>query len=285
MQVKHIRHLLLSLSAALAFQSCDVFEYHPYSVKLDGNHNINIVNAARIEAAGLSTPFKFAFISDTQGSYDETSAAIESMVSRGDIDFIVHGGDMADFGLPKEFLWCRDILDSCGIPYVVALGNHDCLDNGENTFSYIFGPDNFSFNIGPLHLVVVNTVALEYDYSRPVPDFDFIERDIAEVDSLNASGAGITHTVIAMHSRPYDEQFNNNVAKPFNYYISSYPGMQPEGNERPCGFCINGHNHSLDMMDIFNNGILYYQVPNVAKRMYFVFTITDGGYEYEAVDF
>lgn len=281
----HLKFILQGLVIMLLMVSCDALEYHPYSVSIDGTRDINTVNSARIESAQLTTPFKFAFITDTQGSYDETEDALECISKRGDIDFIVHGGDMTDFGLPKEYKWCRDMFDAVGIPYVVAIGNHDCLGNGEDTFSYLFGPENFSLNVGPLHLVVLNTVALEYDYSKPVPDFEFLENDIAAVNKLNEQGAGLTHTIVAMHSRPYDEQFNNNVAKPFNYYLEMYPGMVADKGEKARSFCINGHNHAYDIMDLFDNGILYYQCPNAAKRMFFVFTITDEGYEYESVEF
>lgn len=265
--------------------SCDLFEYHPYSVGIDGERDINTTTAAHLESAGFKVPFRFAFISDTQGSYDETSDALDIMAARGDIDFIIHGGDQTDFGLPKEFVWCRDMFISHGIPFLTVIGNHDCVGNGEDTFRYIYGPDNFSLNIGPLHLVILNTVALEYDYSHPVPDFDFIERDRIAVDSINAVRPdSITHTVVAMHSRPYDEQFNNNVAGPFNYYISRYPGMGVTDDERR-SFCVNGHNHFLDISDIFDNGIPYYQCANAGKRMFFVFTITEKSYEYEVVEF
>lgn len=270
---------------AVMAASCDCFEYHPYSVSIDGERDINATMASYLESAGLQVPFKFAFISDTQGSYDETAEALDIMVARGDIDFIVHGGDQTDFGLPKEFVWCRDQFISSGIPFLTVIGNHDCVGNGEDTFGYIYGPDNMSVNIGPLHLVLLNTVALEYDYSHPVPDFDFIERDRISVDSINALHPdSITHTVVAMHSRPYDEQFNNNVAGPFNYYISQYPGMGITGDERR-SFCINGHNHFFDVSDIFDNGIPYFQCANAAKRMFFVFTITENSYEYEVVEF
>lgn len=110
------------------------------------------------------------------------------------------------------------------LPFLTVIGNHDCLGNGEDTFNYIFGPQNFSLNIGHTHFVGLNTVALEYDYSHPVPDLDFIEADATGVAELNKAEPGrITHTVVVMHSRPYDEQFNNNVAKAFNLYLTATP--------------------------------------------------------------
>lgn len=282
--MKYIHHFFVILLVLFVFPACDVFEYHPYVSKIDGKTGINDANAAVLEAAGLKPPFKFAFITDTQGSLDETRQAIDSIRRRGDIDFIVHGGDIADFGLVKEFVWTRDILEEARMPYVVVIGNHDCLANGEESFSYIFGSQNYSFNVGPVHFLCLNTVALEYDYSRPVPDLEFIENDALTIPD------SITHSVVVMHSRPYDEQFNNNVAKPFDYYLRMLPGMR-EGDARrddgtfARGICINGHNHQMAVSDIFENGVLYYQCPNMGKRTFFVFTITDNGYEYEKVAF
>lgn len=271
------------------FASCDRFEYHPYSARLDCDTNTNTRAIERIETSGLTPPFKFAFITDTQGALDELEQALDMIRQRGDIDFIIHGGDMTDFGLPKEFAWTSKMLAKSGLPYMAVIGNHDCLANGEDTFGWLFGPENYSLNVGCVHIVCLNTVALEYDYSRPVPDFEFIERDLEEVSNINAESPGrLTHTIVAMHSRPYDEQFNNNVAKPFNYYISSYPGMDASATSSghaPKGFCINGHNHYTDVIDVFDNGILYYQCANMAKRQFMIFTITEDGYDSEVVKF
>lgn len=281
---KPIRLIPAALSAMM-LASCNWFEYHPYASKISGTTQVNSKSIEAIRGKVADVPFKFAFITDTQGSLNEMKSALDIIVGRGDIDFIIHGGDQTDFGIVKEFVWTRDMLLDTGIPFVSVIGNHDCLGNGNDTFDYIYGPQNFSFDAGPVHIMCLNTVALEYDYSRPVPDLVFIEDDIAAANKTAA-----THSIVVMHSRPYDEQFNNNVAKTFNYYISQLPGMKPEDPRRADGtcamsFCLNGHNHSTMVKDIFDNGILYYQCANIAKRAFFIFTITDDGYEYEEVDF
>lgn len=289
--------LLLSV-LCFCLGGCDLFEYHPYSTKISGRRDINEVNSKAIEKAGIKVPFKFAFITDTQGSLDETAEALEIIKKRGDIDFIVHGGDQADFGLPKEFMWCRDLLETTGLPYVAVIGNHDCLGNGDLTFDYIYGPENFTFNVDCAHFVCLNTNAFEYDYSRPVPDFDFMEQDIIDVREINEQTPdSITHTIVVMHAHPYDDQFNNNVAKPFSLYLEQYPGLRGEDDvisrgivesdegTKAKGFCVNGHNHNIAVTDIFKNGTLYYQCPNAGKKSFFVFTITAEGYEFEHVEF
>ena len=36
-----------------------------------------------------------------------------------DIDFVLHGGDVSDFGLTDEFLWQRDFMNGLKVPYAV----------------------------------------------------------------------------------------------------------------------------------------------------------------------
>lgn len=250
---------------------CDLFNYHPYDGRLKGELHINNKNIAEIEEAMAGkTDFKFAFISDTQGWFDDTESAVRDINSRSDIDFVIHGGDISDFGLTKEFLWQRDILNKLSVPYVVLIGNHDCLANGEEVFLQVFGDVNFSFMAGNVKIVCLNTNALEHDYSRPVPDFQFIRR---ENDPSNE-----THqkTIFAMHALPYSEQFNNNVADVFQDEIKLFPNLL---------FCMNGHDHKLTEADVFNDGIIYYGTPNIHKRKYLIFTITKDDSNCEVVEF
>ena len=250
---------------------CDAFEYHPYDGRISGETNINARNIQRIETALKDkTSFNFALISDTQRRYDDTEDIVKSLNSRKDIDFVVHAGDLTDFGLTNEFMWMRDILSHITVPYVALIGNHDCLANGEELFTEIYGKVNYSFIAGNVKFVCLNTNALEYDYSNPIPDFNFIE------EQFYSDKERFSKTIFAMHVRPYSEQFNNNVARIFQRVIKEYPDLQ---------FCINGHDHSLKIDDLFGDGIMYYGCPAVYKRQYIIFNIKPDSYEYEVVGF
>ncbi len=264
-----MRRLYVLLSGALLLSSCNIFEIHPYSGDITGKRNINVSNIARIEAAtqGKDT-LRYAFVSDSQRWYDEMEDCVQDINARGDIDFVIHGGDLTDFGLTKEFLWQRDILEEFKMPYVVVIGNHDCLANGEDLFAQIFGPLNFSFIAGKTKFLCLNTNALEADYSRPIPDFEFIRSEREKGD--------YNRTVVSMHAKPTSEQFNNNVKDIFHREISAYAGFQ---------YVNYGHQHQYYAQNLFGDGKMYYGVPNVGKRQYFVFTLSPSGYEYELVSF
>lgn len=259
------------LSTLLTIASCDMIEYHPYDARIEGMTHINSRNIVRIEESlqGAET-FRFAFITDTQRWYDETEDVVQAINRRTDIDFVIHGGDLTDFGATKELLWQRDILNGLKMPYVCLIGNHDCLGTGEEVFNKVFGDPNFSFTAGDVHFVCLNTNALEYDYSEPVPDFKFIHH---ERDSFPHAAK---RTIFAMHTKPGDEQFNNNVAEIFQYILHTFPTPL-------C--CIYGHGHKLAADNLYGDGLMYYQCSNIKDRKYMIFTINKGGYEYEVVHF
>jgi len=261
-------HLLI-LFFTIFFYSCNLFEYQPYDGNISGETGINVKNIKRIKQnTEGKTTIRFVMMGDSQRYYDETEDFVESLNKRNDIDFVIHGGDMSDFGATKEFMWMRDIMNSLKVPYVALLGNHDCLGNGENIFEEIFGEENFSFMAGNTKFVCLNTNALEYDYSHPVPDFSFMKKEIQNIEP------GQEKTVIAMHVKPYAEQFNNNVVELFEYYVTKFPKVQ---------FCVNAHNHRLEVDEIFKDGITYYGSDDMRGRNYLLFTITPEGYNYEVV--
>lgn len=112
----------ISLILISFLASCDMIEVHPYAGDIKGKRDINIQNIARIEEAFADKDtIRFAFISDSQRWYDELEDFVHHANNRTDIDFVIHGGDLTDFGLTKEFLWQRDILEKLKYPYVAVI--------------------------------------------------------------------------------------------------------------------------------------------------------------------
>lgn len=263
------RYLLVCF--ILLITSCDVFDIHPYSGDIKGSKNINQRNIKTIEELYADKDsIKYAFISDSQRWYDELEDAVEYINNSDEIDFVIHGGDIADFGLTKEFILQRDILEKLNKPYVVIIGNHDCLANGEEIFQLVFGDLNFSFIAGKTKFIGLNTNALESNYANPIPNFSFLNAELQkDKESYN-------QTVIAMHARPGTEQFNNNVANVFQYSIQQF--------KKPL-FSMHGHEHNYAKRDLFEDNHYYYGVPNIGKRQFLVFSITPSEYHHELRSF
>ncbi|MBE6230354.1 MAG: metallophosphoesterase [Bacteroidales bacterium] len=274
MTLKNITHKYITALTILVCSmicSCSALDYHPYDAHITGAKNLTEKNVRLIEEAlEGKKEFRFAMISDTQRWFDETEMAIEAINARDDIDFVVHGGDLSDFGITDEFMWMRDLLCKFRAPHITVIGNHDCIGTGKASYETIYGAANYAFNAGDTRFICLNTNALEYDYSCPIPDFNFIENELENWDP------NIKKSIFLMHVKPFDDEFNNNVARVFQAYITRFPGLQ---------FCIYGHNHNLAVNEPFNDGVKYYGCPNIADRIYLLFTVNEEGYTYEVVKF
>ncbi|MDR1699082.1 MAG: metallophosphoesterase [Prevotellaceae bacterium] len=251
-------------------QSCELFEAHPFDGKVSGETNINAKNIALIkERCSDKQTIRFVFMGDTHRYYDDTNDFVHSVNARNDVDFVIHGGDVSDFGMTREFMHQRDIMNKLHIPYVALFGNHDHLGTGNYVYREIFGTENFAFMAGNTKFVCLNTNALEYDYSLPVPDFGFIEQQLQ-------SQTPNEKTVVVMHSPPYCEEFNNNVVTIFQDYVKQFSGLQ---------FCLNSHIHDIRVRDMFDDGVIYFTSASPIKRRYLLFTISPESYSYEVVSF
>lgn len=256
----------------VAASSCDLIDYHPYDTRYSGPRQLNAKAIAAIEEkCDGRDSLCFAVISDTQRWYDETAAAVRSINARGNVDFVIHCGDMTDFGLTREFEWMQRELDRLDMPCVCLIGNHDCLGTGPDMYHTIYGEPNFSFTAGDTHFVCLNTNAFEYDYSIAIPDFTYIKED------QQGLPAEVRRSVAVMHAAPLTDQFPNNVAEIFNEKLRLYPGIE---------FCLCGHNHSFEAYEPLNDGLIYYRCAAAEKREYLLFTLkANGNYTYEVVHY
>ncbi|HPF51613.1 MAG TPA: metallophosphoesterase [Draconibacterium sp.] len=266
----HLRRRWLCLFIPLILNSCDLFEYHPYDTQDFNATDVNTRYIKEIAKNDDSTDtLRFVFTGDTQRHYDETEDLVEAINKRNDIDFVIHGGDITDFGLSKEYQWMYNIFEKLKFPFVTLIGNHDVIGQGKDIYKKVFGDYNFSFVSHRTRFICLNTNALEFDYSTPVPDFDYM------LSFVNDS-ADINNTIVVMHVPPYDVEFNNNAALMFNYIIENYKNVR---------FCLHAHDHNLKVNDFFNNGIIYYGCEDISGRNYMVFTVTPDSYHYTVETF
>ena len=204
--MKHFVHiLLLSALIVLSLTSCDsVFDIHPYDTRVKGTTDLNAKNIKLIEQLCLDKDtMHIAVISDSHQWYKDLEAEIADINRRDSIDFVIHLGDLTDFGSTLEYSLARERLQRLRKPFVVMQGNHDCLGTGNEVYAKMFGNNDFSFIAGRVKFIMINTNAIEYDYSEPVPDFDFLEAEATRDSAL------FDRSVACMHAAPYSEQFSN----------------------------------------------------------------------------
>ena len=261
---------VLLFTAILMMSSCrDVFDIHPYDAQFEGPYHLNASNASKITqlCQGKDT-LRIVVTGDTQGHYDETADMVADINRCGKADFVIHGGDLSNYGATQEFVKQRQILGKLDMPYVALIGNHDCLGTGIDVYNKMYGPTNFSFIAGRILFLCLNTNALEYDFNEPIPDFDFM------LEQSRTDTTLYDRTVICMHAPPFNEQFNNNVVQAFQHHTHLFRGLL---------FCTSAHLHRNVAEDLYGDGILYICSDSASHRNYLFFTITPTGYDYEII--
>lgn len=265
-----MRKTFVFLIIILTLVACNKFDYHPYDTHIDGDRHINTDCIQRIEQSMQGRKrIRFAVMSDSQRWYDATRTMVRSINAQPDLDFVIHCGDLTDFGMTNEFEWMRNELARLEYPYVAALGNHDCLGTGRDVFKAMYGEFNFSFNAGNTHFLVLNTNGLEFDHISEAPNLAFMAANAATLPD------SIERTVVVMHAAPMSDQFGSERWDDYQKALKAYPNVQ---------FSVCGHEHRPAVRYPEEGCIPYYLAGCTEQKMYYVFTLNeDGSYEYKEV--
>lgn len=113
-----------------------------------------------LSAAAQTEPVKFAFLSDVHLCVDSPrignlERCIADINSQDDIQFVLFGGDITEFGADEEIELAKGVMDHLNKPYYVVAGNHDAKwsESGCNTFAKVFGYEQFDFEAGGIKFI------------------------------------------------------------------------------------------------------------------------------------
>lgn len=259
----------------LAFSSCEKFEFSPHQVILkESEENLNQKNADRIAALNIkpTDTLRFALISDTQRFYDETEEVVDAINNRTSgkgkqISFVIHAGDITDFGIQEEYHWQHEILKKLKMPYLVVIGNHDCVGNGKKIYQSMYGPHNFKLQVARNRFVFLNTNSLEFD-NHTVPDLNFLENALSDTENYE-------NAFVIAHVPPFDADYDRSKEQPYALLMRNYK----------VNLSIHGHQHTHRVQQPYNDGKTYLVTGSVQKRVYVVVTVIGNQVSYEVIKF
>lgn len=111
-------------------------------------------------APAQTEPVKFAFLADVHLCIDSPrignlERCIADINAQDDIQFVLFGGDITEFGADDEIALAKEVMDHLNKPYYVVAGNHDAKwsESGCNTFTKVFGYEQFDFEAGGIKFI------------------------------------------------------------------------------------------------------------------------------------
>ena len=110
-------------------------------------------------------PIKFAFVTDihisgnTGGAMEDLQHSVADMNSIEDLDFVIFGGDITEFGSDVEIAAAKSAMDKLNHKYYIVSGNHDSKwsESGCNTFAKVFGYEVFDFEYNGIRFLGSNS--------------------------------------------------------------------------------------------------------------------------------
>ena len=272
MYLPDLRKLVLTfcVPVMLLVTACEKFEYSPNEVKLEEEElDLTRKNLDKIAALNLEkkSAFRFVVISDTQRFYDELDDVVEALNSRTDIDFLVLTGDITDFGTAKEYRWINERMQKLGIPFLTVIGNHDCVGNGKKIYKAMYGPYDYTMNIGRNRFVFMNTNSLEF--SDPVPDLNVFRNALKDT-------ANFDQAFVLSHIPPFDVDFDKSMEEEFTRI----------SKESKVKVSIHGHQHGYaEPKKYYDDKVDYLIVGSVQKRGYEEVTVTGKQINLKRIEF
>jgi hypothetical protein len=115
------RGALLLVLAASIMAAC--LRFSPFQVDLDDqqrdqtNKNLTLLAQRPRAPVSAEAPLTFAFISDTHQGYRNFGQIVDAINARSDVELVLHGGDLTDFGTQQEYIWSFDIFSKLRVPY------------------------------------------------------------------------------------------------------------------------------------------------------------------------
>jgi len=249
--------------AVLAFLltafSCNKFEYNVYEVDRQVNDPVvkTQYNIDRLLKLPRKDTLHVVFFGDPQRFYDDTEDLVEAVNALPLVDAVFICGDLADFGLNREYYLINQQLKLLKVPFVTVVGNHDCLGNGLEVYEDTYGPVNYSFTWNDVRFVGLNTCGREFNFNGHVPDLNWMQQQVE--DSANFEGC-----IFFSHVGPNNGDFDQALE-------DGYVKITEEAKNTI--FSINGHNHSFAIGQPYDDGIWYLNTSSPSNRVYSYVTI------------
>lgn len=248
---------------------CDLVDYSPFDVNVP-NYKSNSIFLQKMQEDKLKTSkktsVKIALISDSHLYYKELSDAVAKINTLDSLDFVVHLGDVTERGLKEEYEKFYKIISKLKYSYLVVIGNHDCITNGQVIYKKMFGDFSNYFVYNNILFVYLNNNL--WDYTGPII-FDGYNQ-ILEKFTENRT------TIVFSHIPPFSEQFNTEQEKLFTDSLAKY-------NVK---LSIHGHTHNYEYLpNKYNNNVDFLIINSVSRRKIVILTLENNCYKLTQLDF
>ncbi|HSH51820.1 MAG TPA: metallophosphoesterase [Bacteroidales bacterium] len=263
--------LIIWVILFLQIQACeDLFEYSPYVIDFD-EHETNLTqkNINRLLSSDVPDTITIALTGDSHRFYDESEDMVSIINNQFDINFLIHTGDIADYGIPRQYQWGNDVFLKLNAPYFVVVGNHDLVSNGNDSYLEMFGDYNFSFIYGQYKFIFINTNSREYEFNGKVPDILWLDKQVKPSEEFEKA-------IVVFHTPPFDNDFDSELEEPFVDALFRHENIL---------FATHGHLHSYNFSYPYGDDVPFVNTASTEKKEFVIIKIFNHEFTVDVIRF
>jgi Icc protein len=264
------KNLVRFLLLIFLLTGCEnAFEYHPNEIRLDeSERNLTTKYLNALGTEDDNDTIRFILMGDTQRFYDHILDFCASARQQQQIDFMLHCGDISDFGMAQEFKWVHGLLKQLPYPYLTVVGNHDLLANGTKVYEQMYGALNYHFDYAGVRFIMVNTNSREYKYNGNVPDIGWLKSALLP--------ESVERAVVVSHIPPFDSDFDPELEQA---YVKTL-----EDSEK-VRLSLHGHQHTSYVKQPYGDKVSYVVTNSMKGRNYYVVEIWKEGFDVQEITY
>ena len=234
------------------FSACEQFDYNVYQTnRYDGPVEATTsYNLELLRALPQKDTLYLVFTGDTQRYYDDLDNMIDVINAFPKVDAVFVAGDLVEFAMTHEFEWVCEELTKLNAPFLTVIGNHDCLANGVETYTDLYGPVNYAFTWNGIRFIMHNTNGREFNFNGTVPDIQWMKEQLA--DTANYEG-----TIFLSHVPSNHEDFDAALESPYSTLIRE---------SKKTILSVNGHRHRFGLNQTYGDKIWYLNTSSPHNR-------------------
>lgn len=139
---------------------------------------------------------KYIILGDNRDGYD-TFGQIIQQVNGQDAIFVIDNGDLVFSGKPNQYRLFDQMVSKISTTVCTTPGNHDIRNNGRDTYTMLYGPAYYSFDLEDSHFVFLDS-SPGWAEKKAISDEQYIW---LEKDLKKAQGK---HIFVVTHIPPKD---------------------------------------------------------------------------------
>ncbi|MFO7829729.1 MAG: metallophosphoesterase, partial [Bacteroidales bacterium] len=231
--------------------------------------NLTQKNIGLLLAKDVPDTLTIALTGDSHRFYDESEDLVSTINNDYDIDFFIHTGDIADYGIPRQYQWGNQIFSKLNAPYFVVVGNHDLVSNGNDSYLEMFGNYNFSFIYGRYKFIFVNTNSREYEFNGKVPDISWLDKEVMPSEDFEKA-------IVVFHTPPFDNDFDSELEEPFVGALTRHNNVL---------FVTHGHLHSYNFSHPYGNDLPFVNTAGPEHMQFVLIKIYNHEFTLDVIGF